>query len=90
MLDVQNDVDGDAVAIRTEDPAQIIGYCPRFLAKDLKKLLNDELGKKFLKLRVSKINLRAPTQYRLLCQLEAKWVFQEPMFASDLYLPIKQ
>lgn len=88
LLDVQNDMDRDAIAIRTCDPTQIIGYCPRFLTKDLLRLLKEDAGNKNLKLSVAKVNNNAPIQYRLLCKLEAKWVFEEPMFASDLYQPL--
>ncbi|PLN04540.1 restriction endonuclease, partial [Klebsiella pneumoniae] len=41
-LDPQNEFDGDAVIVRADKPAEIVGYCPRYLSNDIKKmLLND-------------------------------------------------
>lgn len=66
-LDLQNEYDGDAVVVRADKPAEIIGYCPRYLCSDVKKmLLNDS---KSITLTVEKISDDAPHNYRLLCKL---------------------
>ena len=66
-LDLQNEYDGDAVVVRADKPAEIVGYCPRYLSNDIKKmLLNDS---KSVKLAVEKISDDAPHNYRLLCKL---------------------
>lgn len=67
--DVQNDYDQNAVLIRTSKPAEIVGYCPRYLAEDIKALLDDDC--KNLKLSVASVNdAEAPMNYRLLCSLK--------------------
>ncbi|ELY6402219.1 HIRAN domain-containing protein [Cronobacter sakazakii] len=66
-LDLQNEYDGDAVVVRADKPAEIVGYCPRYLSNDIKKmLLNDS---KAITLTVEKISEDAPHNYRLLCKL---------------------
>ncbi|MDM8794890.1 HIRAN domain-containing protein, partial [Klebsiella pneumoniae] len=53
-LDLQNEYDDDAVVVRADKPAEIVGYCPRYLSNDIKKmLLNDS---KSVKLAVEKIS----------------------------------
>ncbi|EIW8467498.1 HIRAN domain-containing protein [Klebsiella pneumoniae] len=66
-LDLQNEYDGDAVVVRADKPAEIVGYCPRYLSNDIKKmLLNDP---KSVTLSVERISDDAPHNYRLLCKL---------------------
>lgn len=66
-LDPQNEYDGDAVVVRADKPAEIVGYCPRYLCSDVKcMLLNDS---KSLTLTVERISDDAPHNYRLLCKL---------------------
>ncbi|WP_248466121.1 HIRAN domain-containing protein [Pectobacterium versatile] len=65
-LDIQNEYDCDAVVVRADKPAEIIGYCPRYLSNDIKKmLLNDS---KSVTLAVERISDDAPHSYRLLCK----------------------
>lgn len=69
-LDLQNEYDGDAVVVRADKPAEIVGYCPRYLSNDIKKmLLNDS---KSITLTVEKNSDDAPHNYRLLCKLSGK------------------
>lgn len=72
MKDTQNRIDSWALAIRTEDPPSIIGYCPGFFVRDFSQLL-DLQHPQNVKLSVSKVNLTAPLQLRLLCKLESPW-----------------
>lgn len=71
MLDVQNPYDEHAVALRTGDPATLIGYCPRYLAADIVKLSRSTGAG--LKVAIKKVNHDAPAQYRLLCEATASW-----------------
>jgi len=72
MKDCQNIFDPNALAIRTEDPPELVGYVPRFLTHDFNTLLekNDTIK---ATITVEKINLAAPMQYRLLCKFTAPW-----------------
>lgn len=71
MLDVQNPYDVEAVALRTGDPATLVGYCPRYLAPDITKLANAKNSS--LEIRIKRVNHDAPAQYRLLCEATAWW-----------------
>lgn len=73
MFDVQNPVDPKAVAIRTSDPPLMIGYCPRYLAHDLRQLLRRDDDEEVASLSVLRVNRDAPLQYRLLCRMTAIW-----------------
>ncbi len=81
MKDVQNRADALALAIRTNDPPEIIGYCPSFFTADINQLL-DEQPAANVKLSVAKINLTAPLQYRLMCRLESSWLSNFTTFAD--------
>lgn len=67
-LDCQNPFDENAVLIRANDPAEILGYCPRFIAKDVGDFLkyrNDSV-----KLYVETLSDDAPSNYKLMCKLK--------------------
>lgn len=66
-LDIQNRYDKNAVIVRAENPAEIVGYCPRYLAHDIKKILLSSPHS--VALTVEKISDDAPYNYRLLCKL---------------------
>lgn len=65
-LDVQNDHDGQAIIIRAESPAEIVGYCPRYLTKSILKLIH--LDRNCIKVEVEALSDNAPANYRLLCK----------------------
>jgi HIRAN domain len=69
-LDRQNDYDKNAVIIRAENPAEIVGYCPRYIAKDLTKIINDD--ESHISLEVESLSNEAPINYRLLCKAKGK------------------
>ncbi|WP_075632798.1 HIRAN domain-containing protein [Rhizobium rhizosphaerae] len=71
MLDIQNPHDGNAVCLRTQNPAVIIGYCPRFVAPDLRYLF--ESAKIAPRLKVLQVNRDAPSQFKLLCEAVSSW-----------------
>lgn len=71
LHDVQNPYDALALAIRTDDPATIIGYCPRYLAEDFHKLL--QKSPKEVTVTVVRVNYEAPLHLRLLCKITSPW-----------------
>ena len=71
MPDPQNPYDTYAIALRTDEPASIVGYCPRYISRDfLAVLANDPDA---VHVRVKRVNVEAPIQLRLLCSLTAEW-----------------
>jgi len=72
LKDVQNPFDSSALAIRTEDPPELVGYTPRFFTRDFNKLIESN-GSKNVEISVEKLNLDAPKQYRLLCKISTQW-----------------
>lgn len=71
MRDVQNTHDEHAIALRTDDPAVLVGYCPRYLARDVETLSQAKGAN--LHVAVKRVNREAPAQYRLLCEITALW-----------------
>jgi|SRR5476649_719590 len=69
-LDLQNAYDTEAVVVRADKPAEIVGYCPRYFANDIKQMLLDD--SQSVMLTVEKISDDAPHNYRLLCKLSGR------------------
>ncbi|MGC1030311.1 HIRAN domain-containing protein [Pantoea agglomerans] len=69
-LDLQNPYDSEAVVVRADKPAEIVGYCPRYFAKVIKSLLIN--NPKSVSLVVEKISNDAPHNYRLLCKITGR------------------
>lgn len=67
-LDCQNEHDSNAVLVRTQSPTEIVGYCPRYLAKDITTLLRYDDS--CISLSVEVIDKEAPSNYRLMLKLE--------------------
>lgn len=72
MLDVQNEYDRNAVAVRTDVDRMLIGYFPPYLAHDVWQLVN-RCDVDFIKLFVERVNRDAPLQNRVLCRMHACW-----------------
>ncbi|MFK5975293.1 MAG: hypothetical protein QM493_02185 [Sulfurovum sp.] len=73
LKDVQNEVEPLALALRTsDDPIELLGYCPSFLVKDFYQLMKLN-GDKNITITVQKINRDAPLQLKLLCKFTTKW-----------------
>lgn len=72
MADFQNSTDLRAVAVRTEEDRMMIGYVPRYLARDVWNLMQ-ECDVDFLQLTVASVNPDAPFQNRLLCRMKTCW-----------------
>src|SRR5919108_3973155 len=71
LPDPQNPHDGYALALRTDDPTTIVGYCPRYIARDFLEVLENTPNT--VQVRVKRVNTDAPIQLRLLCTLTADW-----------------
>lgn len=84
MPDPQNKHDPEAVALRTDEPVTLVGYCPRYLAGDFLLLLR-ESGTENTKVIVEKVNQEAPIQLRLLCTLTADWPENFRPCSGELY-----
>jgi len=72
MLDLQNEHDPQAVAVRTETERMQIGYVPRYLAHDVWQLVQ-QCDINFIELQVARLNRDAPLQNRVLCRMHACW-----------------
>ncbi|MDC5497595.1 hypothetical protein OHX04_04040 [Acinetobacter baumannii] len=85
QFDKNNLVDVDATILLKEDNVRV-GYLPHYLCKDLKKLLN-YLNEDDIQIKVLKVNLDAPSQFKVLCELKAPWpenfnAFNDEEFSS--------
>jgi hypothetical protein len=74
MLDISNRHDPLAVAVRTCDVHDrfMIGYVPRYLARDVGELCA-RCDPDFIQLKVERVNPSAPLQQRVLCRMKACW-----------------
>ncbi len=72
MLDLQNEHDRNAVAVRTGNEPMQIGFVPRYLAHDVWQLVK-QCDTEFIKLYVARVNRDAPLQHRVLCRMHACW-----------------
>jgi hypothetical protein len=70
MKDCQNSFDPMALALRSDAPPVLVGYCPKYYTKDLGILLSNIESE--LQVRVKCINKDAPLNMRLLCSISAK------------------
>jgi hypothetical protein len=88
IRDCQNPSDDNALLLRTENNLNL-GYCPRYLTKDIINLL--EINPQSVEVVVKKINLPpAPIQLRLLCSLTAPWYDHFSPFSDEIYQPITE
>ena len=72
MPDLCNVADPNAVALRTDLDRFIVGYVPRYLARDLRRLFS-KCSSENTHVFVDRVNGEAPLQQRLLCRMEACW-----------------
>ncbi len=87
MLDLQNEHDPQAVAVRTETERMQIGYVPRYLAHDVWQLVQ-RCEVDFIELYVARVNRDAPLQNRVLCRLHACWPEEFQPCSGEDFLPI--
>lgn len=88
MHDLQNASDQYALALRSDDPATIIGYCPRYLSRDLHELLKRNAHS--VRVTVEQVNPDAPIQFRLVCKVKADWPKDFHPCSDELYQPIAE
>ena len=88
MFDVSNRFDPDAVALRTCDSAGqfMVGYVPRYLAPEI-QTLHRKCAER-VTLTVARVNVSAPGQQRLLCEMAACWPADFCPCGSDAFQPI--
>ena len=91
MIDVNNPVDGKAIAVRSSDPSanHILGYVPRYLAGDLLELCLS-CDPQVTQLSVLRLNMDAPLQFRLLCRFRGCWPPEFIPCSDALYWPIPE
>lgn len=81
----QNPYDSQALILNTDDH-HIVGYCPRYLNKEVFELLVQNPNS--VEVRVERVNESpAPLQYRLLCNLTAQCDKEFRPFSSQEYQP---
>ncbi len=85
MLDVNNDYDIDAVALRTDDPVLMVGYVPRPYANDFKRLIDNGEAE----VVITKVNTDAPGKFKLLCQMKASWPNNFSPFGEEYFQSIE-
>lgn len=72
MRDVQNRIDAMALLMRTDDPISVVGYVPRYYSGEFSTLM-EKVGQERVRVSVEQVNADAPSNFRLLCKLEAPW-----------------
>ena len=89
MPDIMNTYDSHAVAVRTADVSErhLLGYVPRYLARDVLTLLLT-CAPDLIDLRVDRVNSDAPMQMRVLCRLNACWPERFRPCAGEEFQPI--
>jgi len=87
MKDIQNPHDKYALTLRTEDPPELVGYCPKNYAKDFNSLV-DKNGVDNIEVSVVRNNISAPSQLKLLCQFRTKWFDGFIPFSDEDFQPI--
>lgn len=63
--------DAQAVLLLDKDQDLIIGYYPKYLTSDLRKL--HDLAKKSIRIEIVRINKTAPEQFKILCKTISDW-----------------
>ncbi|MBU4258805.1 MAG: HIRAN domain-containing protein [Proteobacteria bacterium] len=87
MRDIQNKSDVFALALRTDDPPEIVGYCPKFFVKDFGRLI-DSNGADKVEVSVVKVNLKSPLQFKLLCKFSTIWPAEFAPFEDEIFQTI--
>jgi len=87
-LDTQNEHDKNAVIIRANDPAEVVGYCPRYLTKHITEILRIDHSN--VSVFVEVVSSTAPANYQLMCKLVGKLntTQQEKLMIEKEFNPI--
>lgn len=70
--DIQNSFDTTALLLRTNDPATLVGYVPRYYSSDFTQLI-ELVGANGVSVTIERVSADAPAQYRVLCKLSSPW-----------------
>lgn len=89
LPDIQNSFDEFAILLRTNDPVSIVGYCPRYLAKDFYNILHN-VSPKLISINIVQINNEAPLQFKLLCSFNSPWPDSFKPCSDSTFQPISQ
>lgn len=89
MRDIQNNFDSLALALRTDDPIEIVGYCPKFFVQDFDRLIKVN-GPDKVSVTIAKINLNSPLQFRLLCKFRTPWPENFVPFKDEIFQPLSE
>jgi hypothetical protein len=91
MLDLANPHDQNAVAVRTTDARDrfLIGYVPRYLARDIGTVFVN-CHPDFVRVSVERVNAGAPLQMRLLCRMNSCWPDDFRPCAGEEFEPIAE
>ncbi|MBD2181887.1 DNA-binding protein [Planktothrix sp. FACHB-1355] len=82
----QNSFDSQGLTLNTED-RYIVGYCPRYLNSEIFELLRR--NPRLVEVRVERANQPpTPLQFRLLCNLTARWSEENLPFSGLEYQPL--
>lgn len=88
MADFQNKHDPLALAVRTDEPPLIVGYCPRYLTADACRISQQCDDSPIV--TVERVNPTAPYQLRLLCSLTGCWPEGFTPCSTDEYAPLAE
>ncbi|MGO8705898.1 MAG: HIRAN domain-containing protein [Candidatus Brocadiia bacterium] len=82
-----NTYDANAMAVWTLDRSHKIGYVPRYLAHEVRRL-NEECRPEIVSLSVERVNRDAPLQQRVLCRMRACWLEGFQPCSTEDFAPI--
>lgn len=91
LLDVQNEHDANACLLRTaereERDMHLMGYLPRYLARELAQLPRKQMAHS--RVEVVRVNPSpAPIHFRILCRLTMNWETDHAPFSAEVYQPL--
>jgi hypothetical protein len=89
MFDDFNPYDPQAIAVRTSDDHErmMIGYVPRYLAREVRQLCAS-CDAEYIEFGVERVNPNAPLQQRLLCRMRACWPDDFTPCSGEEFQPI--
>jgi hypothetical protein len=89
VRDVQNEHDGAALLLRTNEPISLVGYAPRYYSEDFSQLISNSATRVMdVEVIVDRVNHDAPLPYRVLCKIKAPWPEFFSAFGSEKFKPI--
>lgn len=71
LRDCQNGFDEFALCLATMPPSHLVGYCPKYYARDISNFLTED--SRAVDVQVKCVNTDAPLDMRLLCTVSAPW-----------------